>query len=106
MKSNNLIAQNAAAVGCLTIAFTTSELIEFCTDSATDKYPAGIASEIVKKLFTKYRPVDVVAGVEAELELSRLKFKNSRHPDEFFTNLALWNFAIVCASTHLQVSVM
>ena len=66
-KLKNLVAQNAAAVACLTIAFTTSELLEFCTDSATDEYPAGIAKDIVKKLFTKYHLVDVVAGVEAKL---------------------------------------
>ena len=83
------IAVNSSAVACLTVAFTTSQLIEYCTESQTDKYPGGIAKEIVKKLLNRYRPNDVVAGVEAELELANLRFKTGRHPDEYFTKLSV-----------------
>ena len=87
--SKRCVAQNAAAVACLTVAFTTSELIEFCTESATKNYPGGIAKDIVMRLFDKFCPADVVAGVEAELDLSQLKFKPGRDPDDFFTRLSV-----------------
>ena len=85
--SKRCVAQNAAVVACLTVASITSDLIEFCTESATKNYPGGIAKVIVEKLYDKHFPANVVAGVEAELDFSLLKFKPGCDLDEFFTRL-------------------
>ena len=83
------IVLNNAAVAVLTVSFDHPELIRYCTESETEEYPGGIAREIVRKLFSKYRPIDCVAEVEAELDLTELRFKSGRNPEEYFTDLAL-----------------
>ena len=87
MKKN--IVVNNAAVAVLTLSFYNPKLIRYCTESETEAYPGGIAQEIIWKLFAKYRPIDCVAEVEAELEVTELRFKVGRNPEEYFMDLAL-----------------
>ena len=84
-----VIQDNDECVAGLTLAFTTTQLMEFVVQSETQEYPQGIAKDIVTKLFRKYRPTDTISSVEAENALIALKFKESAHLDQFFTKLSV-----------------
>ena len=84
-----ILQDNNECVAGLTLAFTTPQLMELVVQSETDDYPEGITKDIVQKLFRKYRPTDTISSVEAESALIALKFKESAHPDHFFTKLSV-----------------
>ena len=63
---DKLISDNDECVAGLTLAFTTTQLMELVVQSETEMYPQGIAKDIVQKLFRKYRPTDTISSVEAE----------------------------------------
>ena len=83
------VGANAACSAALTLAFTTSTLLEMITSTETTAYKGGIAKDAVKKLFRKYRPNDTISNVEVEAELSNLQFKNGENPERFFEKLAI-----------------
>ena len=83
------IGSNAACSAALTLAFTTPTLLEMITSTETTVYKGGIAKDTVKKLFCKCRPNDIISSVEAEAELSELKFKEGKNPERFFEKLAI-----------------
>ena len=55
-KEQKAIIANDLAVACLTMSFTEPEDLEYVDDSATTKYPNGIAKEVMKALTKEYRP--------------------------------------------------
>ena len=83
------VGANASCSAALTLAFTTSTLMDMITSTETTEYAGGIAKDAVKKLFRKYRPDDTISNVEAEAELSGLKFKAGENPERFFERLAI-----------------
>lgn len=83
------IENKQLAIASFTMAFTTAELMEYVEDAKTNKYPEGIATEVVKSLMKKYRPTDRIAGVEAEKELMKLRMKSNDDPDKYFGKLAV-----------------
>ena len=84
-----LVAMNTACLASLTLAFTTPDLMQLVTASQTDKYPFGIAKQVVKLLFEEYRPEDDISEVEAETELQQLRFVEGQHPEKFFNRLSV-----------------
>ena len=88
-KHKHQVGSNAACCAALTLAFTTPTLLEMIQSTETVKYKGGIAKDTVKKLFRKYRPNDIISNVEAEPELSELKFKDGENPERF---LRSWPF--------------
>ena len=49
--------------------FTIPTLMEMITSTESEQYTVGVAQEVVKKLFRKYRPDDTISNVEAEADL-------------------------------------
>ena len=90
IKEHNLkVGKNAACSAALTLAFTTTTLMEMITSTENDEYKGGVAKEAIKKLFRKYRPEDTISNVEAEAELGQLVFKEGEHPERFFERLSI-----------------
>ena len=78
------IEANDLAMASYTMAFTVPHLFEFIEDAKTLRYPNGLAHKVHKALEDFYNPQDRISGVEAELELSRIKFDPKEHPDLYF----------------------
>ena len=84
-----LVQDNSKCVAGSTLAFTTTQLMEFVVQSETLQYLEGVAKDIVQKLFQEYRLTNTISGVGAESALIALKFKDNAHPDQFFTKLSV-----------------
>ena len=52
------VVMNDLAIACLTMAFLSEEDMEYLEDSATDKYPRGIANAVVESLTKLVLPTD------------------------------------------------
>lgn len=72
-----------------TMSFTTGELMEFIEDAKTPEYAGSHADLVVEGLTRKYIPTDHIAGVEAEMELIKLKMKKDEDPDKYFRKHAV-----------------
>ena len=83
-KEEKAMKMNKLAVASFTMAFTTGSLMDYVVQAKTDKYPGGIAYEIVNRLQKKYRPGNRISGVEAKQELMKLKMKTNQDPDIYF----------------------
>ena len=80
---------NAAYSATLTLAFTTSTLLEMITSTETDEYKGWITRDAVKKLFRKNRPNITISNVKAKAELELLQFKDGENPERIFEKLAI-----------------
>ena len=83
------IEKNCACVSYLSMAFTTQPLIQLVVQSKTDKYPHGIAKEIMAAMTKKYCPDDTISLVEATKLMTNLSFNENENPAEYFTKLAV-----------------
>jgi hypothetical protein len=60
------IARNKKALSNLAVAFMTSKAMVHYHKATTEEWPDGLACNVVKSLLKKYRPQDIISGIEYE----------------------------------------
>ena len=88
-KEEKAITQNNLAIACMTMSFTKLEDMDSIEDSATAKYPNGVASEVIKILATEYNPKDTLSAVEAETTIRKVKLSATGNPDKYFKKISV-----------------
>lgn len=87
-KQEEAVARNRLAVANFTMAFKTQALMNMITRSQSDEWPSGQAHLVVKQLLDEYNPTDLVAGIEMQRDLAKLRFKKQENPKAFFNKIA------------------
>ena len=82
------VHRNSMAIANLTIAMTTPTTMTIVYKSHSEKWPNGLASDVVKALKKKYCPEDVTALVELRTKLSAVQMKNHERPSAMFERLS------------------
>ena len=80
--------RNAVAMANLSMAFTTESLMGLIYKSMTMEYPGGLAHLVVKALFAKYQPQDIVTCVELRQMLNKVSMKKSDDPAKLFEQIS------------------
>jgi hypothetical protein len=78
------MSHNEKALANLTVAFTTPKAMSHFYRASDEEWPDGLAANVVKSLYKKYRPSDTIAGVEYDAELEKFKLKKNQDPTELF----------------------
>ena len=68
------IKNNKMAIASLIMACGNSGLLEYVDQTYTNTYPRGIAWKVMENFEKKFSPKDKISGVEANSELTRVKF--------------------------------
>lgn len=82
------VERNAFALAQFTMSFKKATLVSLINKSRSADWPSGEAHIVVRELFRKYSPTDMVAQVEMKQDLARLKFRPSDSPADWFEELA------------------
>ena len=80
--------RNAVAMANLTMAFETENLFGMVYKSMSKDFPAGLAHLVVKELFNKYNPKDVVSRVELRRMLAGVSMKETQDPTTLFEQVS------------------
>jgi hypothetical protein len=75
--------RNDRALSNLAVAFTTAKAMVHLHKVGSTEWPDGLASSVVKSLMQKYRPQDLISGIEYENALWSFKLKKNQDPTEF-----------------------
>ena len=78
------VSRNEKALSNLAVAFTTAKALVHYHKANDDDWPDGLASNVVKSLMKKYRPKDLIAGIEYETALREFKLKKNDDPTTIF----------------------
>ncbi len=80
--------RNAMAMANLTMAFDSESLFGMIYKSMSKEYRAGKAHLVVKELFNKYNPEDVVSRVELRKMLAGVSMKDTQDPSTLFEQVS------------------
>jgi hypothetical protein len=67
--------RNAIAMANLSMAFTKEPMMQLIYKAKSQAWPGGLAHEVVKGLFKKYRPIDMMTLVELQQVLGKVSMK-------------------------------
>lgn len=79
--------RNSLAMCSFTMAFQTESLLTMVYKAQTNNWPSGLAYLVVKALFKKYRPDDLMAEVELEAMLSEVGMSGKTDPSVMFEQI-------------------
>jgi hypothetical protein len=65
-KAIDAMNRNDRALSNLAVAFTTAKAMVHLHKAGSTEWPDGLASNVVKSLMRKYRPQDLISGIEYE----------------------------------------
>ena len=82
------ITRNNLAIASMTMAFTTSGLINKVYKARTTEYPGGLAHLLVADLLKECQPKDRISKVEAKVKLLDIKMKSGGDPKEIFEQIS------------------
>ena len=74
--------ENKAAFAYLTICFESACDLTFIKKARTKEWPQGLAADVIKQMFTRYKPKDTTLQVECMDPLIRLKLSPKANPAE------------------------
>jgi hypothetical protein len=79
--------RNAIAIASLSMAFTTEAMMRLIYKSKSTDWPGGLAHQVVKSLFKKFRPIDTVTKVELQQALGEVSMKQKEDPAVIFEQI-------------------
>jgi hypothetical protein len=82
---------NKRALSNLAVVFTMAKAMVHFHKAASTKWPDGLASNVVKTLLRKYRPQDVISGIECKNTLRSFKLKKGQDATELFEHITKIN---------------
>ena len=71
-----------------TMAFTTEGCMGMIYKAITSNWPSGLVHLVVKALFQKYKPTDMISRVEMRLRLNKVSMKKSEDPITLFEEIS------------------
>jgi hypothetical protein len=80
--------QNAVAMANLSMAFTSESTMGMVYKAMTTDWPNGLAHLVIKGLFKKYQPQDMVTRVELQQMLNKIGMKKDADPATLFEQIA------------------
>lgn len=79
--------RNAIAMAHLSMAFTKEATMRLIYKAKSQAWPGGLAHEVVKGLFKKYRPIDTMTLVELRQALGKVSMKQKDDPAVIFEQI-------------------
>ena len=80
--------ENKAAFAYLAICLESARDLTFVKKARTEEWPRGLAADIIKQMFARYKPEDTTSQAECMDKLMRLKLNPKANPAELFTAIA------------------
>ena len=87
-KAQKALTRNNVAIASLTMAFTTSSLMNKIYKGRTEEYPGGLAHVIINNLIEEYQPRDQMSKVEAQKKLMAIKLESGENPNRIFEEIS------------------
>jgi len=86
-KKQAAVSRNDAAMANLTLAFTSDELLGMIITAQTSDWPDGLACDVIKDLFKKYKPEDIMSLVDEKVELAKIRMSPNEEPKKLFDRI-------------------
>jgi hypothetical protein len=80
--------RNALAIASFTMAFNSEATMRLIYKAKSSAWPGGNAHEVVKALFKKYRPIDMMTLVELRKALGKVSMKTKEDPATIFEQIS------------------
>jgi hypothetical protein len=86
-KKSAVKKRNAIVMAHLSMAFTKEATMRLIYKAKSQACPGGLAHEVVKGLFKKYRPIDTMTLVELRQALGKVSMKQKDDPAVIFEQI-------------------